>query len=843
MNGDPQSFDELLQELDLENYVTFVKNCFTNGIKKDQENICSQDLRNLAKCLPRVSGVWYDLHKNSWEARWTQGSKSARKYYSVQKFGFHEARKLAIKTIRTKEINYIYNTINEDFNKPLKWNLSNDFLEMNYDPTINLKKKCRTKNCKIKEIKIKKDSNNSFCKKEICDRKLKKNKSIPASVSVLENVYEGELRVHGEAYEGISKDVTDDVPKDVTDDVPKDVTDDLPKDITKDVPKDVLKDAHNESHWEYERNEIFHDFEPSAICTSKNEECTKAQGKEVAESANQEKNYCIIASEKKEQDVCTFSNKVNVLPRETTFLSNMPLSSPGETLSSEREKTPLNKETSMSYYQGVNCYRRKNDILTCSGILHKSEIALSLKDRNKIVIDANKKGLSNENTNNGMRNLNNDFGNTSSRTTAILCNVTMKGDTSIPEVRGNGADAITFEETEIRSKRGGYVGSGGRSGEDPFCKENSLCGRLQRENAEKGKMGSIRESSDKTASDDIRQNSQSLENSICSRQTRLLQISEKKMSRNLLNGENGTTTKKREKKKEILNDENRCIDNNSVHVKMFKNCNIDAFATPNREEKERKKRKLGGAKKKQPKNEEQMATVVSGDSPLEDPRGGFTRVKRTGTKKGHQSGGRNGDENEASNAASSVSQNQDQRNYSAIVDDENPGEKEKMALDGAKKLNDDLKREAHLKKDDLCKNPCDDSSWKKINENKDYERREKKKYCTELNLKDSAHSDNLVIFKNAINLLLNDLKYKCIPHFDKEFFNILEIIDNHTNYVSSTVNEGFLITYVHLFDICVSNNILPSQMDQKIQKVFCNALIAFHILLFNFHKEKCAVER
>ncbi|VWU53070.1 AP2 domain transcription factor, putative, partial [Hepatocystis sp. ex Piliocolobus tephrosceles] len=163
MNNHFENFDDLLRELDLKNYVPFLKKCFKTDIKKNEETVCSQDLRNLAKCLPRVSGVWYDLHKNSWEARWSEGTKSARKYYSVQKFGFHESRKLAIKTIKTKEINYIYNSINEDFNKPLKWNLNSEFLEINHDPTINLKKKSRSKTCKIKDaLKMKKDSNDSF---------------------------------------------------------------------------------------------------------------------------------------------------------------------------------------------------------------------------------------------------------------------------------------------------------------------------------------------------------------------------------------------------------------------------------------------------------------------------------------------------------------------------------------------------------------------------------------------------------------------------------------------------------------------------------------------------------
>ncbi|ETW28771.1 hypothetical protein PFFCH_03900 [Plasmodium falciparum FCH/4] len=66
-----ENFDEFLKEIDLENYASFVKENVSNEAKKYDENICAQDLRNLAKCLPRVSGVWYDLHKNSWEARWT----------------------------------------------------------------------------------------------------------------------------------------------------------------------------------------------------------------------------------------------------------------------------------------------------------------------------------------------------------------------------------------------------------------------------------------------------------------------------------------------------------------------------------------------------------------------------------------------------------------------------------------------------------------------------------------------------------------------------------------------------------------------------------------------------
>ncbi|ETW46165.1 hypothetical protein PFMALIP_05770 [Plasmodium falciparum MaliPS096_E11] len=99
---------------------------------------------------------------------------------------------------------------------------------------------------------------------------------------------------------------------------------------------------------------------------------------------------------------------------------------------------------------------------------------------------------------------------------------------------------------------------------------------------------------------------------------------------------------------------------------------------------------------------------------------------------------------------------------------------------------------------------------------------------------DSLNSpDNLLIYKNAIVLLLNDIKLKCLPQLGKQFSDVGRIIDNYLIYVNSVLNENFLCTFVNLFDMCVTNNTLPSQMDTKIQHIFCNALIAFHVVFLN----------
>lgn len=76
--------------------------------KKKDEDVSKEELRKLSKIMKKKQGVWYDIHKHSWEARRIGGKTPARKYYSVYKNGFHSARSLAIETNRTKQTTCLY---------------------------------------------------------------------------------------------------------------------------------------------------------------------------------------------------------------------------------------------------------------------------------------------------------------------------------------------------------------------------------------------------------------------------------------------------------------------------------------------------------------------------------------------------------------------------------------------------------------------------------------------------------------------------------------------------------------------------------------------------------------
>ncbi|CRH03860.1 transcription factor with AP2 domain(s), putative [Plasmodium relictum] len=736
MNNYFENFDELLKELDLKNYVSFVKKCFKNGIKKNEESICAQDLRNLAKCLPRVSGVWYDLHKNSWEARWSEGTKSARKYYSVQKFGFHEARKLAIKTIKTKEINYLYNSINEDFNKPLKWSLNNEFLEMNHDPTINLKKKCRAKNCKIKEIKIKKESNN-------INKKMKNEKKNNQTKNTKEN----------SSLNTISK-------------------------------KNENSEIKNQNNPNNEANNIKHtEKRTNNKITVKNEENIKNNYNNTNDINKHTKNSCLKES--------------NISPN------------------NNYEKT--NNVNHIIINDIANDHEDQNDTLKCSDI-YINEKNLVNKN-NSDVINDNKKSKSKENTYN-IRNYNNILNNTLIETNKI--NNTAINLNSSTTINSNYLNEIKNDRNVVKEKNIINNTVNQYCKNDKICNtynennnnnnnnNNNYCKKEKSYNKENNKTNLIKFPCEKILSYILYHNKPYSKNNFYNKQIDLLKINIKQAKNNTIYKEKASINERKISidsgtlKKPNTNDKNMCINNNTICVNKIKNDSSDLFLHKNKE-----CNYYDDLKNIQNKKKMRNSSDLLNDM----------HYKLT------------------------CNNNDDHDNNGIIFKSENFSSNQSIPFTTSKTLNNISKKnvckEDILKENNIsnsCSNICDKKNTCNCNEKK--EKNEKNENCVNLNLKDSINSDTLSIFKNAINLLLKDLKYKCVPHFDKQFLNIVEIIDNHLSYVNSIFNENFLITYVHLFDICVSNNILPSQMDQKIQKVFCNALIAFHILLFNFHKEK-----
>lgn len=64
---------------------------------KDEAN----ELVRRAKLLPKVMGVRYDANHQYWVATWYQNRKRMDRYFSVGRFGFEEARMLAIDCRKT----------------------------------------------------------------------------------------------------------------------------------------------------------------------------------------------------------------------------------------------------------------------------------------------------------------------------------------------------------------------------------------------------------------------------------------------------------------------------------------------------------------------------------------------------------------------------------------------------------------------------------------------------------------------------------------------------------------------------------------------------------------------
>ncbi|SCM07235.1 transcription factor with AP2 domain(s), putative [Plasmodium chabaudi adami] len=722
MNTQFENFDELLKDLDLKNYVSFVKKCFKNGIKRDEENICSQDLRNLAKCLPRVSGVWYDLHKNSWEARWSEGAKSARKYYSVQKFGFHEARKLAIKTIKTKEINYIYNSINEDFNKPLKWNLNNDFLEINHDPTINLKKKYRTTNCKIKEIKIKKDligignySNTNIGKRL---KNTKKNNSTFICSIQDENYYENE---------------------------------DAQIDTTKCTIKNIdhiNSQCNNKMDILNYKNDLCIDKDDTNVTLN---ESASLSSKDTALFIPQNK---ILGKNKRQNVMPPLGNTNTSINNKngTTLISSDMLYKNGKYSESANNFSSIVNVTGDTIP-----YDENGEHFECSG----RSISVS-QEKNIVSYKSNKKML---------------LGNVSKE----KCNNKNRG---------------TIKDDMFSKKKKKNI----------FETQNE-----KNFNNDNNKINITKSAIIENVEDCLNPNISTID---------------KNFTNPIIDSQNNKVPPF-EYSDEIncLRNDVPYVCNNSIYIKKnedFSNLQTQYDLAEN------KKNKISELTLINIKNEKKS---VTGISPHETNKHGDLCKDEDIVRKYNCRG---------------KCTNIFKRKYNKMIDDSPTSElaisdKNQPNINGCFNGNiygfTDSGNEGNKKNDDPT-NFDKTSKLRKKNKGSNNLCDKKNNYNGELNLKDSIHSDTLHIFKNAINLLLNDLKYKCIPNFDKKILNIIEIIDNHTNYVNSTFNETFLITYVHLFDTCVSNNILPSQMDPKIQKIFCNALIAFHILLFNFQRPK-----
>ncbi|CAA9990331.1 transcription factor with AP2 domain(s), putative [Plasmodium knowlesi strain H] len=742
--------DELLKELDLENYVTFVKRCFKNGIKKEEEDICAQDLRNLAKCLPRVSGVWYDLHKNSWEARWAEGTKSARKYYSVQKFGFHEARKLAIKTIKTKEINYIYNSINEDFNKPLKWNLNSEFLEMNHDPIINLKRKYRSPNCKVREKKIKKDPSSG-------NGVNRKNKNEQKYITQTRGLRRGHVHYTSPGSCDTSQKCR------------------LHK---SEEQHDNCRDAPNGLH-------------TYGLTNDHEENNGKDNGKNGRED-HSEASYIFEGNISKLRN----DQKIDNVPSEHIVEGSLSSTCLNQKENYTKTEMALSKEGHFQHPVHMD---------ECNGTCLSEEEPLSKE--NLCTVDEKENTLSSVNSLNGNINGMDDY-HTSPMSTPSHSD----------KIEDNNSGKQCDDETpKVES----------------ILQKHTLRKKILNCNKDmngKDKTSLVKYPRNKILSYMRQHKKTKNKSTLYIKQNGLLKMNLKQTTNKMFNREHGSTWNRRNlKKKNFLSEKRACINGGALFVKKIKSCNHT----------EGKKCKNCDLRKKQLKGLREHGSLLI---PSVVPNGGETFNGGDSSNDGETF---NGEESPNVDLTYQLGSSMASPTYGEMNTengDEGDDQTSKQ-LDPLKKRTqkDDAKKENTQQEciqQDYTQKECIQQTYTQQEYTPSTEPAQKMKCRVEINLKEVIHSDTLSIFKNAINLLLNDLKCKCVPHLDKQFLNILEIIDNHISYVNSMLSEQILITYVHLFDICVSNNILPSQMDQSVQKVFCNALIAFHILLFNFLKDK-----
>ncbi|EUD69075.1 hypothetical protein C922_00767 [Plasmodium inui San Antonio 1] len=73
---------------------------------KAEEHEREEELHEKLKDLPKITGVSYDKKQKLWVSHWRSNCKTIHKYFSVKKYGFHNARLLAI-TCRKQNTKYI----------------------------------------------------------------------------------------------------------------------------------------------------------------------------------------------------------------------------------------------------------------------------------------------------------------------------------------------------------------------------------------------------------------------------------------------------------------------------------------------------------------------------------------------------------------------------------------------------------------------------------------------------------------------------------------------------------------------------------------------------------------
>ncbi|KJP85067.1 hypothetical protein AK88_05305 [Plasmodium fragile] len=83
----------------------------SNGVQKkgkaeQHEREDEDELHEKLKHLPRITGVSYDKKQKLWVSHWRSNCKTIHKYFSVKRYGFHNARLLAIKC-RKQNTKYI----------------------------------------------------------------------------------------------------------------------------------------------------------------------------------------------------------------------------------------------------------------------------------------------------------------------------------------------------------------------------------------------------------------------------------------------------------------------------------------------------------------------------------------------------------------------------------------------------------------------------------------------------------------------------------------------------------------------------------------------------------------
>ncbi|SOV16872.1 transcription factor with AP2 domain(s) [Plasmodium sp. gorilla clade G2] len=125
-----------------------INNFHNNNIYKEEnldnnniniDPLCyDEELFDDDKNIPKITGVSYDRKQKIWVSHWRANCKTVHKYFSVKKYGFEEARKLAIKC-REENVNYITTAsiLNNNFTKHA-YPLINNILKNNNMNTYDL---------------------------------------------------------------------------------------------------------------------------------------------------------------------------------------------------------------------------------------------------------------------------------------------------------------------------------------------------------------------------------------------------------------------------------------------------------------------------------------------------------------------------------------------------------------------------------------------------------------------------------------------------------------------------------------------------------------------------------